>query len=69
LPASGDINSVFGVYRTLCCGAEIVIPEGVIFPGCPNHPSLLTTWRTLADDSIPHASEPPFIGTQNGSAA
>ena len=45
MPVNGDINSRFGVYESLCCGAEIVISEGSHFPVCPKHPRLTTTWK------------------------
>src|SRR5207248_3311460 len=37
-----EINKKFGVYESLCCGAEIVIDAGSTFPDCPNHPKLTT---------------------------
>ena len=57
MPQNGEVNKRFGVYRSLCCGAEIVIPEGVRFPDCPNHPKLTTQWKSVADEKIPHVSE------------
>jgi hypothetical protein len=48
----GEANKKFGVYRTLCCGAEIVINQGATFPDCPNHPKLTTTWKPVVDDKI-----------------
>ena len=47
MPQNGEINEKFGVYKSLCCGAEIVIREGATFPGCPNHRSLTTIWNPL----------------------
>jgi hypothetical protein len=58
MPQKGDINKRFGVYRSLCCGAEIVIPVGASFPQCPNHPKFSTDWKPVADDRpTPQASE------------
>jgi hypothetical protein len=57
MPQNGEVNKRFGVYRSLCCGAEIVIPEGVPFPDCPNHPKLTTQWKSVADEKIRHVSE------------
>jgi hypothetical protein len=58
----------FGVYRSVCCGAEIVIGEGVTFPDCPKHPHLTTQWRYVQDDKIRHVSDivPP---KENGEPA
>src|SRR5688572_17328566 len=32
MPRNGEINDKFGVYKSLCCSVEIVIPEGATFP-------------------------------------
>ena len=52
VPQNGEENEKFGVYKSLCCGAEIVIKAGTIFPDCPNHPKLTTIWKPLLDDRI-----------------
>ncbi len=51
MPQSGKVNENFGVYKSVCCGAEIVITKGAIFPTCPNHPRL-TTWKLLSDEDM-----------------
>jgi len=50
VPQNGEKNQKFGVYKSLCCGAEIVIREGATFPECPNHRSLSTIWNPLDFD-------------------
>ena len=58
MPKNGEINKRFGVYRSVCCEAEIVITEGASFPDCPKHPRLPTKWKALAADRpIPHARD------------
>jgi hypothetical protein len=47
MPSNGETNTEFGVYKTLCCDAEIVISEGSVFPDCPNHPKLPTIWKHI----------------------
>jgi len=54
MPQNGDVSRRFGVYRTLCCGEEIVIAEGAIFPDCAQHAKLTTEW--IAEDEIRHVS-------------
>jgi hypothetical protein len=49
MPANREISKKFGVFRTVCCDAEIVIGIGVPFPDCPNHPNLTTEWKELRD--------------------
>ena len=44
MPADGDVNPQFAVYRSSCCGLEIVLPAGAFFPDCPNHPHLPLQW-------------------------
>ena len=48
MPRNGDQNKIFGVYKTLCCEAEIVIGIGLLFPDCPNHKNLSTEWKYLS---------------------
>ena len=58
MPRNGEINQEFGVYKNLCCGSEIIIPEGVTFPDCPRHFNLTTECKFIADtERIPHAGE------------
>ena len=47
MPRTGEINTKFGVYKTVCCGAEIIIRDGATFPDCPNHPKLTTVWKQI----------------------
>jgi hypothetical protein len=47
MPRNGDVNQRFGIYKASCCGAEIVIPEDVTFPGCAKHKDLPTEWMTI----------------------
>jgi hypothetical protein len=49
MPKNGETNQKFGFYQNLCCGKEIVVPEGNEFPRCPNHPNLMTIWRPLIE--------------------
>ena len=44
---NGETNSAFGVYRNLCCSAEIVIPAGVTFPSCAAHLAHPTVWKPV----------------------
>ena len=58
MPVNGDINEAFGVYKSVCCGMEIVIPEGSRFPNCPNHRKLPTERKSTVDEeAIPHVSQ------------
>jgi len=52
VPENGEKNQKFGVYKSHCCGAEIVIREGATFPECPNHRSLKTIWDPLDFEMI-----------------
>jgi len=61
MPANGELSEKFGVYKTLCCDAEIVIGIGVPFPDCPNHLNLPTKWKELPDVD-PNAYEPKSKG-------
>jgi len=49
MPANREISKKFGVFKTVCCDAEIVIGIGVPFPDCPNHRNLTTEWKELRD--------------------
>ena len=50
MPYNGESNKQFGVYKAICCGAEIVINSGTVFPDCPNHPKLTTIWRPVVEE-------------------
>jgi len=50
VPQNGERNTKFGVYKTICCGAEIVITEGTFFPDCPNHPQMIAHWKYAAEE-------------------
>lgn len=52
LVVKSETNENFGVYKSLCCGAEIVIREGAIFPDCPNHPTLDIVWAAIDFEMI-----------------
>ena len=57
---NGDVNSRFGVYKSVCCEYEIVITEGATFPDCPRHPKLTTKWKLMVEsqDNFIHTSDP-----------
>ena len=59
MPYNGDINTKFGAYKSLCCGEEIIIPEGKEFPDCPNHRNLTTIWKPVSDDRIVDLTNKP----------
>jgi len=44
MPGSGESNTLFGVFKSDCCEAEIVIVAGADFPTCPYHRERRTTW-------------------------
>ena len=52
MPQNGETNEKLGFYKNQCCGKEIVVPAGTKFPGCPNHPGLITIWESLIDDNV-----------------
>ncbi len=53
MPQNGEVNQKFGVYKCVCCGAEIVITAGATFPYCPTHPRLTTIWKPADFEMIP----------------
>ena len=63
MPYNGETNQTFGIYKSICCGAEIVINAGVAFPDCPNHRNLSTIWKAVIEEKVsrqttknPHAA-------------
>src|SRR2546422_2113221 len=59
MPSNGQISKIFGVFKTVCCDAEIVIGVGVLFPDCPNHKHLSTEWKQMPDvDAAKHQPNP-----------
>jgi len=60
MPKNGDVNIQFGVYKNVCCGTEIVIPVGSVFPDCARHLDMPTEWKLVENDRrIPRASDLP----------
>ena len=57
MPQNGEANDKFGVYVSACCGAEIVITAGALFPHCPNHPMLATMWNPIDAQGMPARSD------------
>jgi hypothetical protein len=58
VPQNGEVNEQFGVYKTVCCGAEIVNNPGATFPDCPKHPKLTTEWKPVIEaDGVNSLSE------------
>ncbi len=57
MPQNGEAKKKFGVYRSVCCGAEIVINPGSRFPDCPNHPKLTTVWKPAAEEPVVRVME------------
>jgi hypothetical protein len=58
MPQNGEMNLRFGVYQALCCGKEIMVREGDLFPHCPNHPGLTTIWKSTVDDNAVRLGKP-----------
>jgi hypothetical protein len=56
VPQNGERNEKFGVYKTVCCGAEIFINPGSIFPDCPNHQKLTTNWKPVLEEKVEPAA-------------
>jgi hypothetical protein len=56
---NGDRCIQFGVYRSLCCGVEIIIAAGATFPECPKHVKLPTSWKPVNEGRIQHVFELP----------
>jgi hypothetical protein len=52
MPQNGEINQKSGLYKSVCCGAEIVINLGLMFPDCPNHRKLPTIWKPIKDAAV-----------------
>jgi hypothetical protein len=50
VPQNGEINRKSGLYKSVCCGTEIVLRAGSSFPGCPRHPKLTTLWKPAYED-------------------
>ena len=62
MPQNGEKNRKFGFYKNLCCGKEIVVPEGNQFPNCVNHPKLTTIWKPIVTDTAVELGKKPAAG-------
>ena len=52
MPYNGEASKQFGVYKSVCCGAKIVVNSGAAFPDCPNHRKLTTIWKPVVEENI-----------------
>ena len=52
MPERDELNARFGVYRSLCCGRELMVREGEKFPDCPNHRNLSTIWKFVETEIV-----------------
>jgi hypothetical protein len=44
VPVTGEKSALFGVFKSHCCGDEITILSGTVFPACPDHPQIRVLW-------------------------
>ena len=44
---TGDVCTVFAVYKNTCCGREIIIRPGASFPECSSHSNVIATWEQI----------------------
>jgi hypothetical protein len=57
MPETGERNDQFGMYISNCCGSEIVIASGAVFPVCPKH-CKATGWINLDNSGSCLEDEP-----------
>ena len=58
MPETGQTNQKTGYYKTVCCGKESVLLEGIAFPDCPNHPGMTTIWEPIVDGNTVTTGKP-----------
>ena len=46
--STGNKNFQFGIYQAVCCGYEIVLIDGAVFPDCPDH-KRPTEWKLILE--------------------
>jgi hypothetical protein len=49
-PSNGRINVANGYYRSVCCGLEVYVPAGTVFPDCRRHRGLSTIWKAVTGE-------------------
>jgi hypothetical protein len=47
---NGEVVPIDGYYKNVCCGLELYISAGKIFPDCRRHPNLPTGWKLISED-------------------
>ena len=52
MPKNGEVNTQFGLYRSLCCDRELMIRAGETFPDCPRHKNLSTVWKLIKAEVV-----------------
>jgi hypothetical protein len=69
MPKNGEISRADGVYRSLCCGREIMVRENDPFPDCPGHPNLSTVWKLRREEPILKVADLKIFRKKNEPAA
>jgi hypothetical protein len=55
---AGSISNEHGIYRNHCCGDELAIYRGIMFPNCKKHQEITARWQMVV---------PVAMGPRNGS--
>jgi hypothetical protein len=50
-----------GMFKSVCCGTEVIIDQGMTFPDCPNHPRLSTVWKRVKEKDNRKVAQKPFV--------
>jgi hypothetical protein len=62
---SGLRNVQYGVWRSRCCGEEIVLYVGAIFPTCNKHKDAFTEWVFISSDILKPSKQAKPISAAN----
>ncbi len=62
---SGITNIAYGVWRSKCCGHEVVLYPGVIFPLCSRHKDGVTEWVLVSTDVLSKPNVNTVRSTRN----
>jgi hypothetical protein len=56
---AGSVNKEHGIFKSHCCGDELVLYKGITFPNCKKHQELATRWEMVGIIAMGPAKEEP----------
>lgn len=64
---AGSLNQEHAIYKNHCCGDELVLYRGIVFPNCKKHKDIETRWQLVGTIAMGRVDYKPRGGKPSGS--